>query len=700
MSVKLIKKKLLISFFTIWAIGVCEAEEKKELPEMVVTANRTEVELQDTPAVATVFNEEQIKKPGNKNFLDPLKSIPGIKINARQNNGIFGGGIDIRGMSTNATSGGNVKILLDGIPQHRLSLGGPYMGAIPFAAVEKMELVKGPFITQYGRGGLTGALQLFTLEGGDEFKGKFSTDFESETDFFRQTLQLSGPVAGMEKSSYAVTFSNDTANGWQYDTDSHHQDFYGKLKLQLTEADTLTLIAAYYDGYDDVATQIFIDDNGNKLPYLDWNANLSPNGYNWCSLDETRLVAVWEHDFNQNTSMKLTNSYWSGNTSWGVNRPWNGDPMLTNDFAARYMRLDWREQSNLHELQMQHKYILSDLVDGVLTGGVSFENYDWNNDSYNYGTVITNPVTGVIDNSGLNLDNPSHANSETTASFTGVFVTNRLNIGDNLSVDMGLRFDHYRCTQYDVTQATSDTADHDYVSPALGINYHLIRNQSNGLSMFANWGKNFNPILRTGVNAGLIGTDPEESETSEFGFKGYAFDRMVDAALTFYRIERTDVAQKIGSEYFNSDDWQTDGVELALGIRPVKEMRFYCSLALSNPQITKSDKLPANVDNQIMWASEKLLTLGADYHHGNGFGCGVQSRYVGDTFADSANTVSVDSYWLTDLSVAYNWGNKELSLFVNNVFDEKYYSGAFDDSRGYVFAGTPRTLGLRFSMSF
>ncbi len=686
----------LVSFVatTVWA-AESEGDDGTELSAFIITVNRQEVSLMDTPAVAVSL--EQPQDESAKTFLDALATVPGVKINERQNNGIFGGGIDIRGFSTNATSGGNVKILLDGVPQHRLSFGGPYFGALPYAAVEKMELVKGPFITQYGRGGLVGALHLMTVEGGESFEGTFSTEYETETDFNRYILQVSGPLPLVEKSSYAVTASYDQANGWQDTTESHHGDVYSTFHFGITPHDEVTLIAGYYAGTDDVPTQLFVDADGELLPYQHWSDSHTPNEYNWVELQETRLGVVWEHTFSEQTIFTLRNSYWSGATEWGVNRPWHFNPSYP-DLQARYMYLDWQEESSVHEVQLSHDYQLSATINGNCVAGLGYEAYTWDNNTYNYGFVDMNLATGVIDSSALNFANPTHSNTVTDASFSSAFCTNRLNIGEQWSVDAGLRYDFYEVTQDDKTGGKRSSAEHEYYSPAFGAVFHAIEEDDMELSLFANWGKNFNPILRTGVNAGLIETDPETSETIETGCKGIA--GLFQYSMTYYHIARSDVAQRIGTRYYNSDEWLTDGVELWAAAEPLEGLHIFASAARNNPRIESSEKTPTYAGNQIMFSSEDLYSCGYDYQHPLGIGTGMKMRYTGETYADSANSVSVDGYWLTDLFMSYEWETVRTSVSVNNLFDQRYFSGAFDDTRGYVFAGTPRTVTIKITSSF
>ena len=95
----------------------------------MVTGTRTQTEAMDVPADVKVVGPDRLRRPGTKGATETLTDISGVKLNPRQDNAIFTD-LEVRGLTGNATSGGNVLVMLDGIPQRRLS-GAVYLGALP-----------------------------------------------------------------------------------------------------------------------------------------------------------------------------------------------------------------------------------------------------------------------------------------------------------------------------------------------------------------------------------------------------------------------------------------------------------------------------------------------------------------------------------------------------------------------------------------
>jgi len=103
----------------------------------------------------------------------------------------------------------------------------------------------------------------------------------------------------------------------------------------------------------------------------------------------------------------------------------------------------------------------------------------------------------------------------------------------------------------------------------------------------------------------------------------------------------------------------------------------------SNPKVTSSNstdlgKIPVNVPRHIAsaWGD---YTIRDGRFNGLGFGLGV--RYTGETFADSANTLRVPSYTVTDAAIHYELVNlnpalkgTKLTINATNLFDKIYAS--------------------------
>lgn len=674
-----------------------------ELAPYVVTASREATEILKTPASVVVFEEVDLRKPGNKILLEPLNPVPGVKINQRQNNGIFGGGIDLRGLSTNATSGGNVLILVDGVPQRRLSFGGPYFGAVPFDAADRMELAKGALTSQYGRGAMVGTLQLFTLPETPGERVTAISTYESETEFLKQTLSVTTPISlGSETGALKVTASFDDAKGWQDRTNSTHGNVYLSSELPLSASDTLRLSGGFYRGYEDLASQLFIDREGNLGRYLDWDDNLSVLDHNFLEVEEARFAAGWEHAFDDSTTLEFTAAYWSAASDWGVSRPWGNYAGSVGAFTAadcQYQTLDWDETGIFTNLGLTRHYQIGENLGGFFVTGLQYDRYTWDNASYNFGTVTCNYAVDAITASNLDFSRPPAMRDSESESLGGYFV-NTLEWGDDVTLYTGLRYDTFDYSQTNPATGTSVEDSREYLSPSAGASWRFYEDSHGAASLFANWGKNFTPNTRTGVSASIADVTPERSSTLEGGIKIQALDRRIEGEISAFHVNRSDVLQNIANVPVISDSYEIDGMETAISVRPVDFLQLYANFSLIDPKIEESKRWPGRVGNRIAFVSEHLFKAGATIFCSEDFNLGMDARYTSDTFADSANTVRVPDYWLASFNANYTFQDVTLSLFIHNLTDQRYIMDVFDDSNGLVFAGTPRTVGLSVRCEF
>ena len=112
-------KLILITTLSITSFGYLSAQKTEQVEEIIVTAQKRESSLQDTPIAITAFNESTLEQKGVSNFYDIGHSVPNLLINkqpASNNNA----GFAIRGFSS-----GETQLLMD--PKVAVYLDGVYL---------------------------------------------------------------------------------------------------------------------------------------------------------------------------------------------------------------------------------------------------------------------------------------------------------------------------------------------------------------------------------------------------------------------------------------------------------------------------------------------------------------------------------------------------------------------------------------------
>jgi outer membrane receptor protein involved in Fe transport len=141
------------------------------LGEVVITARkRTETAL-EVPIAVSAFNEARIRDRLIENIVDLSDFTPGLQV--QEAFGRSGDRPVIRGASNILVSDGKVGIYID---------GAPYLGdfsALDLANVERVEVIKGPQSAVYGRGSLSGAINVVLQRPGDYLKGDAALTYGS-----------------------------------------------------------------------------------------------------------------------------------------------------------------------------------------------------------------------------------------------------------------------------------------------------------------------------------------------------------------------------------------------------------------------------------------------------------------------------------------------------------------------------------------
>ena len=127
---------------------------------VIVTATRFEDRYLDRPVNATVITAEDIKASTAKTVPDLLAEQAGIVIHDFFGNNAATTTVDLRGFGITGTQ--NTLILLDGRRLADNDLSGVQWSAIPPAAIERIEIVRGSGAVQYGDGATTGVINIIT----------------------------------------------------------------------------------------------------------------------------------------------------------------------------------------------------------------------------------------------------------------------------------------------------------------------------------------------------------------------------------------------------------------------------------------------------------------------------------------------------------------------------------------------------------
>ncbi len=130
--------------------------QAEDIPEIIVTANRTTNTVDETIAPVTIITRKDIDRLQAQSVVDILKSTPGIDV---KTSGGMGSSTSIFMRGTNSD---HILVLVDGIPYGSATLGTTPFQYIPVSQIERIEVVRGPQSSLYGSSAIGGIIQIFT----------------------------------------------------------------------------------------------------------------------------------------------------------------------------------------------------------------------------------------------------------------------------------------------------------------------------------------------------------------------------------------------------------------------------------------------------------------------------------------------------------------------------------------------------------
>jgi iron complex outermembrane receptor protein len=153
------------------AAGVGDAQAQSGpqavLDEVIVTAERRETALQDTPISIAAYDAELLEMKGVRTLEDVATFTPNLDIKPSRNSGYNSSTIQIRGLSGGAGNGERaVAMYIDGVFMPRTV--GPLMKLLD---MERVEVLRGPQGTLFGRNSTGGAIRVFTQQPGPDLDG-------------------------------------------------------------------------------------------------------------------------------------------------------------------------------------------------------------------------------------------------------------------------------------------------------------------------------------------------------------------------------------------------------------------------------------------------------------------------------------------------------------------------------------------------
>lgn len=210
--------------------------------DIVVTATKTgERSLQKVPLAVTAFSGEAVAVRGAVSLATVASFTPGFSYTF---NGIWSVA-SIRGVGTN-------NVFAGGDPSTTLQVDGVYFGRptganLDFLDIDRVEVLRGPQGTLYGRNAIGGTVNVITRDPGDSFRGQVRLTL-GDYGLVRPEASVSGPLG--EKVAFSLSGRYSRRNGYIDELTPQQKDLWNENrhaargKLKFTPSDDLLIVLA------------------------------------------------------------------------------------------------------------------------------------------------------------------------------------------------------------------------------------------------------------------------------------------------------------------------------------------------------------------------------------------------------------------------------------------------------------------------
>ena len=699
---------LFISLNSVFAQNEKDTMKVKNLKEVIVSASRTDIPLNQMPAAISIVSAEQLNTMNKSIAADEvLRLVPGVKVD----NGTDGSRVHlyIRGQGVLAEAGfRGIAVFIDGISINDPGGYCPDLYDVDWTNVKNVEVVKGLATSMYGGSGTGGVVNIITKDGGEKPVNETFYASAGSYGFMKIMEQVDGTQGNV---NYRVSYSHTQGNGYR-----QHQAFMGdnfseKINWTASKKFKLTQMLTYTNYFNQNSegmnmARIRGDIIGWQSSNVGWQAsNNDAVPYNEFHLTQ-RLTGslIGKYNIAENQDITVKGFYRMNNYRETSN---NGDdykPYINPGASAQYNLTNGKENLINH-----------------FSLGADFSNQTIKEHWF--------AVPGEMERDSLRDDthfgqecydlNEIKINQIIKQRSVGLFVIDKIDISKKLFATVNIRYDYvYNKLENNIPvpdSVLSNSGNRNFQKPTyrFGLAYDLCK----FINIYGSYGTGFlvptnnelynNPDCFGGFNASI---EPTTSQGEEIGIRGDVGKKI------YYDITAFNIASKNGvfryslpgrgnnTAFFGNIDEQKSGMEMFLSYTPAKFVTFNLAFTYSKFLYPAHDGIEdhfiPNCPKQMLTAEVALklsknftLTLNTEY----------ESKWKLQVYDSIYNTYeisatyyqpySVESSWVTaydknnnplkygyniySANLAYKWklGTLEgdLSLYAKNILDQHYF---------------------------
>jgi len=701
-----------------------------ELEEVVVTAQKYEQKLGETPLSVTALSAKDLAALGATQFRDFANTVPGLTFTT---SGVGATQVNLRGVTSGVNVSPTVGIYVDEVPYGSST---PFAGSASLALdvglydLSRVEVLRGPQGTLYGASTMGGLLKYVTI----------APDVHQYEGTARAGVAATehGGVSYDVASAVNLPFGSDKAAARLSGFYSHDGGYINNSGLGRTDVNQSDVYGGRADFLIEPTDQLSIRLNA----YLQ---KISRDGTNTVNYDlatekpiygslvqQTILAQPFNEKFDLYGATVVYNFGPAALTSVSSYQSLKNDSLLDGSplyvpilnavlphppfpiFGATGVQYGISTDKFTQELRLA---ATGSTIDWLVGGFYTHEN------SHQSQLVVSQAPDG----SPLDI-NVATAELPSTYEELAGFGTVTWHATGKLDLAGGLRYSHNSQSFEQIGSGLllgsnpQAKSSEDVTTYLANLRYRANDNVMSYLRFATGYrpgGPNFvGSDPATGLPIGNPAFEADKLQSYEGGIKASTSDRRVSADAAVYLINwdnmQIDSARNGVGVVANASTARSTGAELTLTALPVPALSLVGTFAYINAKLTADAPDLGGADGDRLPDTPKFAgTISGDYtFNADGYAStiGAMVRYVGDrlhSFDASAGEPQyhLPSYTSVDLRGSIAFGSANLRLYVRNLFDERGQLSAdtvLTQTNGPAMISImqPRTFGMSVDVKF
>ena len=705
-----------------------DSSSAEGLQEVIVTAQKVAQEESKVPLAVSVMTGADLAQRNYQSLDDFKGSVPGLQVNDY----VGEARINIRGIGENSLSFGvdsQVAYNVNGV-----YVSSSFAADEAFLDVNRIEVLRGPQGTLYGRNATGGAINVITNMPTDKFEAMAQLSYGNYQDFGTQGV-ISGPLIG-DTVLGRLAFSTEDHNGYSYNLydgksydDAHTQSVRGTLLFNITTDLTLDLIGDFHVAHDgNNAGHLFglspgypivtgvvlggqtipLDANGQAINPRLLNINTVPEDYQKVG----GIAADLNWHLDQALTLKSITAWRKSNITLTLDFDQTQIAFPSSIPGKDFIGYEGHNQVS-EEVQLIGEYSRVNFVTGLYYYHDDVDpGYFWL--GLNFGT----PSAPFINATRL-------GGTTTTDAYAG-FGEATFKATDKLSITAGARYSYEKraatsleeVPSFDLVVTDAKSVHFDDFSPKVTVAYQV----NEGLMAYATVAKGFQSGgFDISAQPPLVAFQPETVWDYEGGLKWRTHTVSLDLSAFHYNYTNLQVAQIVNGlpATTNAASSKIDGAEMALTVQPTREFTVTEAFAYLNArftEFTETDTLTGKLDDlagnelpgSAKWSSNLLvnytLPLGSNRLALTGEWNWHDRLFFTEFNSDQVSQGPVSTYNAA-LRFTFNSGNTYAELYGKNLSNELIKTQAWITGAGFGsmvlgHLAPPRTYGLTLHHNF